>query len=157
MNNQEKHERYYSLRTKQVDFFDNVSNEKNKNDFFCLHIFTDKTSDKRLATEQANREYQQLMLSSVAHEFRNPLNSISGNLELINLVTKEPKVAKFATSAHNSWVMLNIYVEDILDLGRIEKDAFHFNPVYFKVSQFPLIADSLTKYFMTLSKFSTMR
>ena len=134
MNSQEKHEKYYSLETKRADFFDNVSNEKNKNDFFCLHIFTDKTSNKRLLTEQANREYQQLMLSSIAHEFRNPLNSISGNLELINLVTKEPKVAKFAKSAHNSCAMLNIYVEDILNLGRIEKNAFQFNPVYFKVS-----------------------
>ena len=102
MNSQEKHEKYYSLKTKRADFFDNVSNEKNKNDFFCLHIFTDKTSTRRLAIEQSNREYQQLMLSSVAHEFRNPLSSINGNLELINLVTKEPKVAKFAKSAHNS-------------------------------------------------------
>jgi len=137
MNSQEKHKKYYSLKTKQVDFFDSVSNEvneNNQNNLFCLHIFTDKTSDRRLATEQSSREYQQLMLSSVAHEFRNPLNSISGNLELINLVTKEPKVAKFAKSAHNSCAMLNIYVEDILNLGRIEKNAFQFNPVYFKVS-----------------------
>ena len=95
-------EKYYSVKTKQVEFFDGMNEVKDSDEFYGLHIFTDITSDKKLATEQTNRKYQQLMLSSVAHEFRNPLSSINGNLELINLVTKEPKVIKFAKSAHNS-------------------------------------------------------
>ena len=127
-------QKFYSFKIKQVEFFDEMSCLNQSGQYYCLHIFTDKTSDKKLASEQYNREYQQMMLSSVAHEFRNPLNSISGNLDLIQMVTKEPKVEKFAKSAHTSCQMLGIYVDDILDLGRIEKNAFRFNPSYFKVS-----------------------
>ena len=74
------------------------------------------------------------MLSSVAHEFRNPLNSIKGYLELISMSVEEPKLKKYVTSAQTSVEMLNLYVEDILDLGRIQKGALQFNPVRFKVS-----------------------
>lgn len=66
------------------------------------------------------------MLSSVAHEFRNPLNSIKGNLELMEMYNDQ-KFEKFIKISKNSCLMLNSYVEDILDLGRIEGKAFHLN------------------------------
>ena len=78
--------KFYSLKTKRIEFFDKYSNFGKEREFYCLHIFTDQTSDKILESEKTNREYQRLMLSSVAHEFRNPLNSIKGNLELIEYV-----------------------------------------------------------------------
>lgn len=79
------------------------------------------------------RDYQRLMLSSVAHEFRNPLNSIKGNLELISMISPDTKCKKFADTAINSAMMLNSYVDDILDLGRIEGGGFQLNPQYFTV------------------------
>lgn len=73
------------------------------------------------------------MLSSIAHEFRNPLNSISGNLDLIATIADSSKILKFASDAKISSTMLNSYVEDILDLGRIEKGGFVLNSTQFKV------------------------
>jgi len=130
--------KYYSFKAKQVEFYDVMSDSGHHDELFWLHIFTDKTSEKKLSSENYSREYQQMMLSSVAHEFRNPLSSISGNLELIQMISKEPKIEKFAKNAHSSWKMLNIYVEDILDLGRITKNAFQLNPFYFKVSNYSI-------------------
>lgn len=40
---------------------------------------------------------------------------------------------KYANSALKTLSMLNLYVEDILDLGRIEKGGFQLNSVNFKV------------------------
>ena len=66
------------------------------------------------------------MLSSVAHEFRNPLNAIQGNLQLIELY-QTPQIEKYVKVSRSSWTLLNSYVEDILDLGRIEGSAFQLN------------------------------
>jgi signal transduction histidine kinase len=79
-------EKIYSLKVKQVKFFDEITSFERRKDIFCLHIFIDQTNEKKLKCQKANREYQRLMMSSVAHEFRNPLNSIKGNLELIETV-----------------------------------------------------------------------
>ena len=129
--------KYYSVTTKKVELVDNFNVEglKNKKEATFLHIFTDKTSAERLKTEKANREYQRLMLSSVAHEFRNPLSSVSGNLDLIQIISQNEKVKEFVKRAKISWKMINSYVEDILDLGRIEGGGFHLNHVEFQFSQ----------------------
>jgi signal transduction histidine kinase len=82
------------LKSKRIDIFDDFNSDKNEKQYTCLHIFTDLTAKNLLKSEQTNREYQSLMLSSVAHEFRNPLNSIKGNLELISLSVKDPKILK---------------------------------------------------------------
>ena len=124
---------YYEVKTKLVEFDDKYVKLDPKGCKTFLHIFIDKTMDEQLKAEKSLREYQRMMLSSVAHEFRNPLNSINGNLDLINIVAKENKIKKFCKVAKNSCLMLNSYVEDILDLGRIEGGGFKLNPMQFKV------------------------
>jgi signal transduction histidine kinase len=64
------------------------------------------------------------MISSVAHEFRNLLNFIKENLKLIEYIWKEERINNYPTSSLISCEMLNLYVEDILDLSRIEREAF---------------------------------
>jgi K+-sensing histidine kinase KdpD len=61
------------------------------------------------------------------------MSAIKGNIELILAIAEKNEVLKFANSALKTLAMLNIYVEDILDLGRIQKGAFQFNPMNFKV------------------------
>ncbi|CAI2360139.1 unnamed protein product [Moneuplotes crassus] len=74
------------------------------------------------------------MLSSVAHEFRNPLNAIKGNLLLIEM-NQDPRIEKFVRVSKNSCLLLNSYVEDILDLGRIEGSAFQLNNEEFRIAE----------------------
>ena len=75
------------------------------------------------------------MISSVAHEFRNPLNAILGNLNLIKMVSNDNKLKKFIKVAISSCSLINNYVEDILDLGRIEQNAFQLNPNEFYIKE----------------------
>lgn len=132
--NADEQTRYYVVKTKKIEFNDIYIDSAGTDSSTFLHIFTDRTTLEQLKTEKANRDYQRLMLFSVAHEFRNPLNSISGSLELIELVAIKEQVKKFAKAARNSCFMLNSYVDDILDLGRIEGGGFQLNPTKFKVS-----------------------
>ena len=120
--------KYYTVKTMKIDLVEGYLRKYSSQNKTYIHIFKDITSHEKLKAEKDYRQYQTLMLSSVAHEFRNPLNSVSGNLELINLVTKEEKIKEFALKAKNSCLMINSYVEDILDLGRFQKGVFHLKP-----------------------------
>lgn len=137
--------KYFTVKTKHIQWIDDVYtehidgilNKKNKMNHSFLHIFIDTTKTELLKTEQTLRKYQRLMISSVAHEFRNPLNAIKGNLELMQMF-KIKQIEKYLKTSRNSCLMLNSYVDDILDLGRIEGKAFHLNNTEFKL-------DSLSK------------
>ncbi|CAI2383067.1 unnamed protein product [Moneuplotes crassus] len=129
--------KYYTVTTKKVSLVDEYGDEECKecNERTFLHIFTDKTSSEELKNEIDLKAYQRLMLSNVAHEFRNPLSAVSGNLDLIELVSTEQKVKEFARRAKISSKMINFYVDDILDLSRIERGGFNLNPEDFKVKE----------------------
>lgn len=124
--------RHYTVKTRQIEWKTSVNNSEEIKSF--LHIFIDNTSTEKLKHEKTLREYQRMMLSSVAHEFRNPLNAISGNLQLIELY-QDPRIAKFVRISKNASSLLNSYVEDILDLGRIEGSAFQLNCEEFKIEE----------------------
>jgi hypothetical protein len=125
--------KHYTVKTRQIKWGQdiNIDGSVNKTLSF-LHIFIDNTSREKLKQEKTLREYQRMMLSSVAHEFRNPLNAIQGNLQLIEM-NQDPKIERFVKISKNSCTLLNSYVEDILDLGRIEGSAFQLNCDEFKV------------------------
>lgn len=125
--------KHYTVKTRQIKWGQdiNIDGSVNKTLSF-LHIFIDNTSSEKLKQEKTLREYQRMMLSSVAHEFRNPLNAIQGNLQLIEM-NQDPKIERFVKISKNSCTLLNSYVEDILDLGRIEGSAFQLNCDEFKV------------------------
>lgn len=126
--------RFYQVKTKKIQWDDgNGIHSQNKNTKFFLHIFVDITHAEKLKNEVTLRKYQRLMISSVAHEFRNPLGAIQGNLDLIKMVSEDVKIQKFVKVAYNSCSLVNNYVEDILDLGRIERKAFQLNPVEFSL------------------------
>lgn len=94
---------YYTVKTKKIDWSGlNLTGNNNSNqiDSF-LHIFIDTTNIEKLKSEQTLRNYQRMMLSSVAHEFRNPLNAIKGNLEVMELMG-DKKYEKFIKIAKNS-------------------------------------------------------
>lgn len=85
--------------------------------------------EKSEALEKANKELMKLdelkneFISSVTHEFRNPLNSIRESIELVldGLADpKEEKGKKVLAIAKNSVERLTILVNDILDFSKLE-------------------------------------
>jgi len=126
--------KFFTVKTKKIELIQKFIQPGSTVDSTYIHIFKDKTSLEKLKIEKNNREYQRLMLSSVAHEFRNPLNSVSLNLELIQALAKENTQIKGPIdNAKKSCMMINSYVEDILDLSRIERGAFKLNPSIYKI------------------------
>ena len=83
---EEEDKKFFNVKTKQIqwnniNFINNLGHDAKS----FLHIYTDITKSEQLKAEKTMRKYQRLMLSSVAHEFRNPLNAINGNLQLIQM------------------------------------------------------------------------
>jgi signal transduction histidine kinase len=132
-----------------------VTWQKNKQSF--MHIFVDTTSIKKLEEEKAKIKCQNIMLASVSHEFRTPLNSFDNSLqlmkfkidELISIVKPlipeasqiekideiDSKILKFLKIGSVSSKLLLHLVEDILDLGKFESGMFSLNKSEFTVNE----------------------
>jgi signal transduction histidine kinase len=120
-----------------------------------MHIFVDITNVKKLEEEKAKIKCQNIMLASVSHEFRTPLNAFGNSLQLIKLKVdelislarlkiEEPKtnfkldaidfeISKFLKIGNISSKLLMHLVEDILDLGKFEAGTFSLNNSEFTV------------------------
>jgi signal transduction histidine kinase len=132
-----------------------VTWEKNKKSF--MHIFVDTTNVKRLEEEKAKIKCQNIMLASVSHEFRTPLNAFENSLQLIKLKVDElaslimpikinsqmnhkidgiyAMISKFLKIGNVSSKLLMHLVEDILDLGKFEAGTFSHNNSEFTISE----------------------
>ena len=132
---------YFNLKSIKVSW------ENNKNSF--MHIFVDTTSVKKMEEEKAKFSCQNIMLASVSHEFRTPLNAFDNSLELIKMKVEEmmtclannvkeistlkkikpleASIQKFMKMGKVSSQLLMHLVEDILDLGKFEAGTFSLN------------------------------
>lgn len=121
-----------------------------------MHIFVDTTNIKNLEEEKAKLKCQNIMLASVSHEFRTPLNAFDNSLQLIKLKVQELKsltakekvsskfesqfasiesfISKFIRMGNVSSKLLMHLVEDILDLGKFESGTFSLNYSEFSIS-----------------------
>lgn len=90
--------------------------------------------DARLKSDAAN-EAKSTFVSHMSHEIRTPLNGIMGFLELALREESLPvHIIEYLNNAYSSTKSLQAVANDILDLSRIEKDAFRleildFNPL----------------------------
>ncbi len=91
---------------------------------------------KSAELEKANEELKKLdelksqFISSVSHEFRNPLNSIKESIELILDAVVDPKTKqglRVLDIAKNSTDRLTILVNDLLDFSKLEAGKMKMN------------------------------
>lgn len=114
-----------------------------------MHMFINTNDIKKLEKQKAINKCQHIMLSSVSHEFRTPINAFSNSLELLKLsfeklnimnnkLIQNPKqklehdlitqnINKYIKIGRVSSKMLMNLVEDILDLAKIEAGTFSTN------------------------------
>ena len=97
----------------------------------ALHVLTDVTALKRLtrleeekrAVEETSR-FKSNLIASVSHDLRTPLTSIMGYTDLIvNRQVDEETMAKWLKVIHRECERLNSFLNDLLDLSRIEMGA----------------------------------
>jgi signal transduction histidine kinase len=72
---------YFTVKTIKVDW------EESEKSF--MHVFIDTTSIRKLEEQRAKNKCQQLMFSSISHEFRTPINAFSNSINLIDLTLEK--------------------------------------------------------------------
>lgn len=126
--------KYFIMSTTRVSW------EENVNSF--MHMFYEITNMRHLQDQNAWNKYQRAMMSNVSHELRTPLNAIisSSEISLAAILKIEAnwenwefvdsqleKLKKWNRTSKTSSKLLLHLVNDILDLGWLENDAFWLN------------------------------
>lgn len=95
-----------------------------------------RTKELELARNQAveSSKIKSQFISNISHEMRTPLNGIFGALTMLHRQTLRPETKKFVEMAEISASNLNVLINDILDLSKIEAgkldlDSKQFNPL----------------------------
>jgi len=83
--------------------------------------------------EQKNQELadavrtRELFIASVSHEFRNPLNSMLGNIEILSLEVKDPKWKEMLETCKFSGDALLGLINNVLDVAKINAERLELN------------------------------
>jgi PAS domain-containing protein len=150
-------EEVYNIRSVKIKW--------NDSEDAYLHAFSNITYLKLLEKEKITNKLMHIMLSSVSHEFRTPLNSFSNALfvielnqkALLSIIEKEcsarsmvkiddlkMKSSKFIKIGNISAKILLNLVEDILDFAKIEAGSFSLSIQNFVVQD---LIDEITYIF----------
>lgn len=97
-------------------------------------ILLNDVSSKMQFLNEIN-QYKDLLLASVSHDLRTPLNCIMGFLELLGEKIHEKKLVKYIQTAQNSSKMLLSLINDILDSSQISNKKLKLNYEYFYVEE----------------------
>jgi PAS domain S-box-containing protein len=105
-----------------------------------------------LEKEQELNQLKSQFVSTVSHEFRNPLTVIRTAAELIELHgarTSDDKMKTYVQRIKNSVQQMNHLMEDVLVMGQVEAERLRFNPALIDLQQ--LCQDLLEECALNLS------
>lgn len=120
--------KYIELRVSMIPYQESYN---------LLFEFSNETQRKKINELNAINEHKTKILSHVAHEFRTPLNSIIGNLELMQEMKEIPLEIKdnfLKPGLFSSTLLLN-YVNDILDFSQMRSNKLKMNYISFNISE----------------------
>lgn len=118
--------KYIELRVSMIPYQESYN---------LLFEFSNETQRKKINELNAINEHKTKILSHVAHEFRTPLNSIIGNLELMQEMIEIPLEIKdnyLKPGLFSSTLLLN-YVNDILDFSQMRSNKLKMNYISFNI------------------------
>lgn len=93
---------------------------------------------KALEKEQELNQLKSQFVSTVSHEFRNPLAAILTAAELIGLrgaTMLDEKMKTYVQQIKTSVQYMNQLMENVLVMGRVEADRLHFTPTLVDLQQ----------------------
>jgi len=134
--------KYNEIRVSRIEF---------EGDFHLLFEFINETERKKTSELNNLNEHKNKILSHVAHEFRTPLNSIIGNLELLEEFKEIPNLIRddyLKPALFSSTLLLN-YVNDILDFAQMKAQKLKLNYVRFHL---PNHIETISKIMEILAK-----
>lgn len=75
-----------------------------------------------------------ILICSISHEFRSPVNHINGILEILETAcSKNERICNFIRIARSSVEMLTSKIDDILDYALLETNTLTLKPVEFNI------------------------
>ncbi len=96
---------------------------------------------KALAAEKELNELKSSFVSMVSHEFRNPLNSVSGLVQILELygneLTPQKRQEVFPRIQGNINRMINL-LDDMLMIGKVEEGKLRFKIAFLELEKFCL-------------------
>ena len=104
-----------------------------RNEGVILIIMNDISQNIQFLKEL--NEYKDMLLASVSHDLRTPLNCIMGILEMLNEEIKNSELLKYIYTAQSSSKMLLSLINDILDYSQISNKKLKLNLEYFEFDQ----------------------
>ncbi len=127
---------------------DREINIQRKDEFGTLAESLDRMASKlRADTEQIKQfaEKQRQFFGDITHEIRNPLHTISGALEMLELENLSPeKKKKYIRSAKNQTERISRLFKDLLTLQRYDSDENFIEPKEFDLS---MIAEHMEEWY----------
>jgi signal transduction histidine kinase len=117
--------REYSIKIAPITF---TNNQKS-----LLIVFNDVSEKLRLKESKISDWMKTIMLWSISHELRSPVNQINGMLSLLQPTLKTSEQQRLLKIANSSNEILRIKISDMLDYYEIETKSFKteivkFNP-----------------------------
>ncbi len=90
------------------------------------------------ARKEAERAFEEKneFLENMSHEIRNPLQSIIGNIKILEQNQKNEQQIPFINSLKFSAEQLKSLVTDVLDYAKIKKNQVHLEPEWTNLAQF---------------------
>ncbi|MBX7053291.1 MAG: tetratricopeptide repeat protein [Flavobacteriales bacterium] len=94
----------------------------------------EKNCEVELARQKAEHSEQmkQQFLANMSHEIRTPMNAITGLSRLLLDEVKEGKSAEYLQAIHHSSENLNVVLNDILDVSKIESGKLKVERIAFR-------------------------
>ena len=94
-------------------------------------------------------EMKDKFIQNMSHEIRTPLNAISGFAQLLALPAdtfSDEERKEFAMHIHHNITLLTMLIDDIINIGEIEKGNYHFEKKQWKANDLARRAMSVVRY-----------
>ena len=106
-------------------------------------VITDISARLKHQETMISEKMKTIMICSISHEIRSPLNQINGCLSLLQPTLQRPEQLKFIKIANSSSEILRMKIDDILNYYEVETKTFKPNFTNFDIRENWKLLESL--------------
>jgi signal transduction histidine kinase len=144
--NNEQGEYFYQTKKGRFEFGIKFSKLCLQGDSNSLMIVVNDISEKmRHRDTIISEKMKTIMINSISHELRSPLNQINGTLSLLSPTLVSPEQIKYISIANSACELLTLKIDDLMTFYDIETNTFKTVNSKFNIRNNCLMLESLFK------------